>query len=273
MTAWTFGEIHPETVVGLALLGAAYLLGVGPLRRRAGWADTISPWRIAAFLGALAVLFLTTNGPLHDLSERVLASAHMVQHLLLTLVIPPLLLLGTPGWLLRPCLSIPGLARMGRWLTRPVVALAIYSAVFAAWHLPGPYQWALTNHEAHVLEHLLFLATAILLWWPVMSPLSEWPRLQPPAQLLYLFVAGIPMVPVAAFITLSDEVLYPFYGEAPWRWGLSPLADQRLGGVIMWVGGPLAFLVAMTIVFFRWMGRGLEPAEVTPVGGETHGAL
>ena len=273
MTAWAFGDVHPEVVAALLLLAAAYLVGVRPLRRRYGWADSVSPWRIAAFFLALGITFLTVNGPLHDLSERSLVSAHMVQHLLLTLVIPPLLLTGTPAWLLRPLLTIPGVAGMGRRLTRPVVALSLYSVVFAAWHLPGLYQWALRNHDAHILEHLLFVAGALLLWCPVLSPIAEWPRLTPPAQLLYLFVAGIPMVPVAAFMTLADEVLYPFYGEAAWQWGLSPLADQRLGGVIMWIGGPLAFLIAMTIVFFRWMGRDVEPAEVVPARGGAHGAL
>ncbi len=273
MTAWTHGELHPETVFSLVLLAGSYLLAVGPLRRRYGWAGRASRWRIAAFLGALGITWATVNGPLHDLSERALVSAHMVQHLLLTLVIPPLLLAGIPGWLLRPVLMIPGLARVGRQLTRPVVALAIYSVVFAAWHFPAPYEWALRHHDAHILEHLLFIVGALLLWWPVLSPLPEWPRLAPPARLLYLFVAGIPMVPVAAFITLADEVLYPFYGGAPLQWGLSPLEDQRLGGVIMWVGGPLAFLIAMTIVYFQWVGEGEEPADAVPAEGGAHGAF
>lgn len=273
MTSWAWGELHLETVFGLVLLAVLYLLGVGPLRRRYSWADGVSPWRVAAFLAALGIIFVTVNGPLHDLSERSLVSAHMVQHLLLTLVIPPLLLSGTPGWLVRPALAIPGVARVGRRLTRPVLALSIFSVVFAAWHLPGPYTWALRHHTAHILEHLLFIAGALLLWSPVLSPLPEWPRVAPPAQLLYLFVAGIPMVPLAAFLTLSDDVLYPFYGQAPWQWGLSPLEDQRLGGVIMWLGGPLVFLAAMTIVFFRWMGRGVEPAEAVPAEGGAHGAL
>ena len=273
MTSWPSGELHPEVITGLALLLAAYLLGVGPLRRRYAWADRISPWRIAAFVSALGITFVTVTGPLHDLSERSLVSAHMVQHLLLTLVFPPLLLSGLPGWLLRPLLAIPGVARMGRRLTRPVLALSIYSVVFAAWHLPSLYEWALRNHEAHILEHLLFMAAALLVWCPVLSQLPQWPRLQPPAQLLYLFVAGIPMVPVAAFITLSDEILYPFYGNAPWVWGLSPLADQRLGGVIMWVGGPLVFLVTMTVVYFRWAGVGQEPVDAIPARGGAHGAV
>jgi putative membrane protein len=184
VTSWAWGELHPETVFGLVLLAGLYLLGVGPLRRRYSWADGVSPWRVGAFLSALGAVFVTVNGPLHDLSERSLVSAHMVQHLLLTLVIPPLLLSGTPGWLVRPALAIPRVARVGRRLTRPVLALSIFSVVFTSWHVPALYEWALRHHTAHILEHLLFIAGALLLWSPVLSPLPEWRRLAPAAQLL-----------------------------------------------------------------------------------------
>lgn len=269
--SWTRWSVHPEVVTALALFAGVYFLGVGPLRRRYGWADGVLPWRAAAFVGALVTIFVALNGPLHDLSERSLVAAHMLQHLLLTLVMPPLLLSGIPGWLLRPILRMPGAARVGWLLTRPLPALGVFSVVFTAWHLPRLYEWALVNHDLHILQHLSFMGAAVLLWWPVLSPLPEWPRLGPPAQLLYLFAAGIPMVPIAAFLTLADGVLYPFYGEAPFRWGLSPFADQRLGGVLMWMGGPLVFLVAMTIVFFRWAAREAEPPEVAQRAGGPHG--
>ncbi len=227
--------------------------------------------RIAAFCAALGTVVLAVTGPLHELADRSLVSAHMLQHLLLTLVVPPLLLAGTPRWILLPTVRRRPVARIGRTLTRPLPALATFSAVFAAWHVPYLYEWALRHHGVHAVEHLSLVTSALLLWWPVLSPLPEWPRLQPAAQLLYLFVAGIPMVPVAAFITLSDRILYPFYGEAPWQWGLSPLADQRLGGVLMWIGGPMVFLIAMTIVYFRWMSRDVEPAVTAPARGGAHG--
>jgi len=262
---WGRWDVHGEVVLGLALLAVAYLLGVGPLRSRHGSADRVAPGRVLAFLGGLAVVFLALNGPLHELSDHYLFSAHMVQHLLLTLVVPPLLLVGTPGWLLRPILQGPGVTRTGRTLTRPLVAFAIYNVVLAAWHLPLLYDWAMRNHDLHILQHLMFMATGLLMWWPVLSPLPELPRLPPPAQILYLFLAAVPMVPVAALITLSDEVLYPFYGQAPWLWGLTPLADQRTGGVIMWVPGTLVFPIAITIVFFRWAWADREQEEAAPV--------
>ncbi len=268
MTHW---DLHPDVLAGLALLGAAYLLGIGPLRRGSTRGPAVAPWRIAAFFGGLGIIFVALNGPLHDLSDRSLVSAHMVQHLLLTLAAPPLLLLGVPGWLLRPILDLPTVAGVGARLCRPLAALALFTVVFTAWHLPMPYEWALRHHGVHIVEHLLLMAGAVLFWWPVLGALPEWPRLEPPAQLLYLFAASVAMVPVAAVITLADEILYPFYGEAARQWGLSPLADQRLGGVIMWVGGPLILLIAMTIVFFRWTGRDVEPAVAPPARGGAHG--
>ncbi|KRT75325.1 MAG: hypothetical protein XU13_C0002G0012 [Candidatus Rokubacteria bacterium CSP1-6] len=266
MTHW---DIHADVLAGLALFGAAYLWGIGRLRRHSS-ADGVEAWRIALFFAGLGTIFVALNGPIHDLSDRSLVSVHMLQHLLLTLVAPPLLLLGVPGRLLAPALRSAAGRTIGRRLTRPLPALAIFTVVFTAWHLPVLYELALRHHGLHILEHLLLMAAAVLLWCPVLSPLPEW-RLSPPAQLLYLFVAGIPMVPVAAFITLTDRILYPFYGEAPWQWGLSPLADQRLGGVLMWIGGPMVFLVAMTIVYFRWMGRDVEPAVAAPARGGAHG--
>lgn len=247
-------HVHGEVVLGLLLLASAYLLALGPLRQRLDGPDAVARPRVLCFLGGLAVIFFALNGPLHELSDRSLFSAHMVQHLLLTLVVPPLLLAGTPGWLLRPILRGRGVARTGRVLTRPLVAALIFNVVFAAWHLPVLYDWAMREHPLHIVQHLMFLATGLLLWWPVLSPLPELPRLSSPAQMLYLFLVGIPMVLVAALITLSDEVLYSFYGEeGPRQWGLTPLADQRVGGVIMWVPGTLVFMIAITIVFFRWV--------------------
>ncbi|MBI4610436.1 MAG: cytochrome c oxidase assembly protein [Candidatus Rokubacteria bacterium] len=271
--AWNRWDVHAEVVLGLALLASAYLVGVGPLARRHGWAERLPRVRPLAFFGGLGLVFLALNGPLHELSDRYLFSAHMVQHLLLTLVVPPLLLAGTPGWLLSPLLAWRGVGSAGRVLGRPLCAFAAYTVVLAAWHLPVLYEWAMRDHGVHVLQHLLFMATGLLLWWPVLSPVPELPPLPYPARMLYLFLAGVPMVLVAALITLSDEVLYPSYGDAPLAWGLTPLADQRAGGVIMWVPGTLVFLVAITIVFFCWVGAEPEREEgfARRSGGSRHG--
>jgi putative membrane protein len=173
----------------------------------------------------------------------------MVQHLLLTLAAPPLLLAGLPSSLIE---LTPVLAALLRRLTAPVIAFASYNAVLVFWHLPLLYGWTMENHGVHIGEHLLFLGTALLLWWPVAGPRLGKEGMAPPVQLLYLFLAGVPMILVAAFVTLADEPLYRFYAEAPRTFGLSPLADQVAGGVIMWVPGSLVYLLAITVVYFRW---------------------
>jgi putative membrane protein len=240
--------IHADVILGAGILAAAYALAWvrGP---------RVGPTRPAAFLAGLGALLAALNGPLHDWSDRYLFSAHMVQHLVLTLVVAPLLLAGTPGWmldrLLAPLLGSP-LGRSAVRLTRPVPALALYAAALIAWHLPGPYNLALEIHGWHIVEHLLLLATAVLAWWPVASASTLAPPLHYGAQILYLFAFGIPMTAVAAMITGAEQVRYPFYGEAPSLFGLTPLADQRLGGVIMWVPAGLIPLLAFTVVFFRW---------------------
>jgi putative membrane protein len=220
-----------------------------------------------AFFGGCVALLLALNGPLHDLSDYYLVSAHMVQHLILTLVAPPLWLAGTPGHVLDgvvdAVLRHRGAAALARTLTRPLPALAVYAVALIGWHLPGPYNAALERHGWHVVEHLTLLTTAVLAWWPILSTARRLPALPYAAQLLYLFVFGMPMTVVAAFLTGAEEPLYPWYASAPRLFGLTPLADQQLGGVLMWVPAGIVPLVAFTVVFFRWAAA--EPDEPEPI--------
>jgi putative membrane protein len=253
--SWTQFEVHISTLIGCALLAGLYFWGTGPLRRRHGWAERASRGQAAWFVAGLAVLFLALNGPIHDLSDNYLFSAHMVQHMLLTLVVPPLLLVGTPAWLLRPLLRAGVVRRTAEVVTLPLTAFAIYNVVFAGWHVPVLYNAALMDHNTHIVQHLTFIAAAVLMWWPVAGSVPELGRSPGPMQVIYLFAFGIPMSIVAALITLSDRVLYPFYEAAPRVWNLSPLDDQQLGGLIMWIPGGLVVWIAITVAFFRWANR------------------
>jgi putative membrane protein len=258
---WTSGEVHADVVfvVGLLALTYAVAWSRGP---RTGLHLP------ALFMASLAVLLVALNGPLHDLSDYYLFSAHMVQHLLLTLVVPPLLLAGTPRWMAdalvvrlgRP----PALGALARIVTWPVPALALYAVALIGWHLPGPYGAALADHRWHVVEHLALIATALVAWWPVLSPSRLLPRLHYGAQILYLFAFGIPMTVVAAMITGAESTLYPFYAAAPRLFELTALADQRLGGLIMWVPAGLIPLLAFTVVFFRWAAAEAEADGFKP---------
>lgn len=243
--------VHWSTVAGLAALWLLYQWRAAVHRRR----DTNqrpTAWQQASFAAGLVAMFLALNGPLHDISDYYLFTGHMVQHLALTILTPPLLLLGTPGWMLRPALRHPSVAAIARAITTPRAAFAIFNLILAAWHLPPLYNSAMFFHEVHILQHLMFLTGAVLMWWPLLSPLPELPRLSYPGQMLYSFLMTLPMTVISIFIVYADHVLYPAYASAPRLWGLSPLEDQRLGGLIMWIPGGLFFYLITSVIFLRW---------------------
>jgi len=238
----------------LFLLTGLYLLYIGPLRGRLVQSEYTKPSRlqILSFLTGISIMFFALAGPIHELSNKYLFSAHMAQHMLLTLVVPPLLLLGTPGWLLRPLIRPAVVMKLGRFLTLPLVAFILFNVVFSVWHFPVFYEGALDGHAFHILEHLLFIATAVIVWWPVLSPITELPRISYPAQMLYLVFLSISQTPLFGVITFSDNVIYSFYANAPRVFDFSPLADQQLGGIIMKLTWLMVFLPSICIVFLRW---------------------
>jgi putative membrane protein len=141
---------------------------------------------------------------------------------------------------------------VARVVTRPLASGLLFTAPIVLWHVPAFYEAALRNHNLHIGQHLVFLTTAVIMWWPVLSPVPELPRLPHLLQMLYLFLLGIPMSITGALITLSDRVLYPFYAVAPRVGGLSPLDDQQIGGLLMWVLGGLMLWIVMTVIWFRY---------------------
>jgi putative membrane protein len=253
--SWTTGTVHPEVVLGTVALGAAWL-GAFVVR-----GEPLPRARATAFFAGLATFFVALSGPLHDAAEFYLFSAHMVQHLLLTLVGVPLLLVGTPAWMGDAVLGRGRRARLALALTRPVLGLGAYSVALIVWHLPGPYGAALATPAWHVVEHASLVGGAVLAWWAVLGPSTVAPPIPYGAQILHLFVFGIPMTVVAALITGAERPLYEFYVHAPRVTGLDPLEDQRLGGVIMWVPAGFIPLVAFTAVFFRWVASEREDAD------------
>ena len=262
---WTDWTIHWSTVVGLAALGVMYEWGARRVHARARAAGTeapvLRPGQRVAFYSALFIIFASLNGPLHDLSDYYLFSAHMVQHLLLSLAMPPLMLVGTPGWLLRPLIENPYIGAFARAVTPPIRCFIIFNVVIALWHLPPLYNTAMEHHSVHIVQHLTFMTASVIMWWPFLSPLPELPRLAYPGQMLYCFLMVIPMSIVAIYIAMADHVLYPAYSIAPRLWGISPLSDQQIGGLIMWVPGGLLFYVVMTVVFFKWAREAEDDEE------------
>ena len=262
-------SIEPTVALGVVAVVVAYLAWTGPLNRRrpGAAARPVTAGQRAAFLAGSAVLLVALGPPLDDWADHYLLSAHMFQHLLLTVVVAPLWLLGTPPWLLEPLRRRRAIDRLGYALTRPLVAFALPGFVFALWHFPALYEAALRSEAVHVLEHQVFLWTGLLAWWPVVGPLPAWPRLSLPLQCLYLFALTIPGGIVGSLIALARPGLYAPYDTAERIFGLGLAADQELAGLLMWVGSSTIYLGLITVLFFRWAAR--EEAKERPaVGGQ-----
>lgn len=245
----------PSILIGLALQVGAYLACVGPLRARFPGAEPVPQARVQTFLLGVLIMFIALVSPLDALGDRYLLSAHMIQHLLITMIAPPLLLIGTPRWLFRPLLRLPLGRPVGRLLTNPLVGFLAFNFTFVIWHTPAYYDAALQSEPIHILEHVLFFTTAVLTWLPIFSPLDELPPIPPPAQCLYLFFESIPPTILGALITFAGGVLYPTYARAPRLWGLTAEVDQQAAGLIMWIPGALIYLAVLTVVFFRWFNN------------------
>ena len=261
--SWSNFTVHPSTALGIAAIGAVYAWRVrqGPSaldRVPVTVSDHVpaTPGQLAAaaapqgptagqrvcFFASLLLLFLTLNGPLHDLSDFYLFSGHMVQHLILTLIVPPLMILGTPGWMVRPLLRIPALFAFARRSTTIGACFAIFNVVLAFWHLPPLYNLALANHPIHIVQHAPY-----------------------PAQMLYCFLMVIPMSVISIYIAMADTLLYPAYAVAPRLLGITPMMDQQYGGLIMWIPGGVFFYAVMTVVFFKWSQRGEDHQDSAQV--------
>jgi putative membrane protein len=245
---------HPDVWLLVALLGGAYYLAVRRLGRGhvAPGQPAVSRVQVSAWCLGLLTVWVAADWPVHDLSERYLYSVHMTQHMLLSLVAPPLLLLGVPGWMARQLLAPPALFKVVQRLTRPLTALVVFNAVVVLTHWPSLVDVTLRYEGVHFLAHAALFLSAILMWCPVVAPLPELRRLSPPTQMLYLFLQSIvPTVP-ASFLVFADRPIYHFYEHVPRLWGLSAVDDQRIGGLLMKIGGGFLLWAVIAVLFFRW---------------------
>ena len=254
---YTHWFLDPKVAVAIFGLTAAYLLWVGPLNRRRPDAHQrpVQTRGVVSFLlGSLSAL-IALGPPIDDWSHFFFSSAHMLQHLILILVSAPLWIAGVPAWVYRPLVERHWLSTAFRGVTRPAPAVVVSTMINAVWHMPIVYDFALDNEVAHSAQHICFVIAGVLLWWPLLSKVPEWPRYAPPVQALYLFAQTIPTGIIGAFLTYAGP-LYPHYAEATERpWGIDLKTDQELAGLQMWVGMNAVFLVIITFVFLRWAIR------------------
>lgn len=242
-------RMHPDVLAGVMMLVGLYLAFAGAMRARGIVPDRRQ--RIYLVL-VLVILLIAEVSPLHDLAEGYLFSFHMIQHVLLIFLLPPLLLCALPAELFEPVLRRRWALGIAKVLTHPVVAIIAGNAAYTIWHLPIAYQSALVWHELHIVEHILMVGTAILMWWPIYSPVKELETLGPPAKALYIFAINLAQIGVFAYVTFTNRVIYPFYGTAPRLFGISPELDQMLAGVIMKLGMAIVFIPILAAIVLRW---------------------
>ena len=243
-------------LLGLAVVSAAYV--VASRRGVIDSRDDTSPWfrdprlRPILFGAGLLVGFLALQSPIDVGGDQYLFSLHMLQHLLLMMVAPPLVLLGICG--MRPrAQRFPRLRTVWWAITRPWSAVFIFNAVMLVWHVPALYNATLTTEPIHVLEHLSFIGVGIVFWWPIIDPIREpGTRLVTPlTKIAMIAVSGIPPTVLGLIFALSPVPFYPFYVVAPRLWGLSAVADQQVGGVAMLGLGNIIYAAAILIIFTR----------------------
>lgn len=254
--------------IGLTLAtgiaGWVYWRGWRAIRRTR--AERFGAAQLACFWSGLAILWLAVCSPLDGFADTSL-TAHMFQHFLLMAAAPPLLLLGTPvvpllrglpRWMRRgvagPLLRQRWLRALAHALSHPTAAWLLFNGAFLLWHLPGPYDFALQNERVHDLEHLCFLATAMLFWYVVLQPWPAAQRTNGWMVLLYLLSADIVNTALSAFLVFCGRPVYGFYITASNPFGLSPLADQMAAGALMWVLNSTVFLIPAMVLTARLAG-------------------
>jgi cytochrome c oxidase assembly factor CtaG len=269
--SWTF---EPWIMIPVLLASGVYLRGWWQLYRRLP--QRFGLWRLIAFQASLVTLLVALASPLDALAELLL-QFHMIQHLLLMMVVPPLVLLGAPTlpllrglprpvlkYFLRLFVGSSKLQRLGRFLTHPLVCLLAFTVSTIVWHVPKLYELALSSEFWHDAQHLCFLSTALLFWWPVVQPWPSrlrWPRW---TMIPYLLLADIQNTALSAFLIFSERILYPTYAAVPRLWGISALDDQAAAGAIMWVPGSVIFLIPAVVLAIRLLDHSTRSIRAIP---------
>ena len=247
--------------LALVIVALAYLRGWHRLRN--ALPNFVSRWQLACLLSGVLALWIAVGSPLAAFDDDLL-SIHMVQHILLMAVAPPLILLGAPvlpllhglpqrfvRGVLSPLLRWPPLQSLGRVLTHPVFSWLAGTVTLISWHSPRAFEFALRSDVWHEVEHACFFTTSILFWWPVVQPwpsIARWSRWAIP---LYLFLGMMANDALSAFLAFCDRVLYPSYAGASRLFPISPIDDQALAGALMWVFGSFIYVLPAVVITLR----------------------
>src|ERR1700712_4753910 len=269
---WRY-QADPEVWLLVAFLIGAYVYMVreiGPSAVKPG-ETVVTRNQIGCFIGAMVLLFAASTWPIHQIGEEYLYSVHMVQHMILSYFMPPLVLMAMPEWLLRTLIGDGKAYRFLRRATRPVVAGVLFNAVIIVTHIPAVVNHSVRSAPEHYSLHFIVVMVSLLMWMPVVGPFPEL-QMSAPGKMIYLFAQSVVPVIPAAWLTFADGVVYKVYNEPVRVWGMTVTDDQQLAGAIMKIGGS-AYLWG--IVIFLWVKRfgtnWKEEATYRRTGGRVNG--
>lgn len=256
---------HPHvdvwaTVVILAVGYAYAVRRIGPYKVSPG-EDVVTRRQAWQWYTGVGMLWAVSDWPFHDLAEKSMYSAHMIEHLVIVFVAAPLLLMGTPAWLARMLVVETGLLGLVRWAAKPVRAFIIFNLVFIGLHWPLVVDGMVTEPVVHFLVHLAMFLSALVMWMPVLSPLPEVEKLARPMQMLYLMGHSVLPILPASFLTFGTSVIYPVYETFPRLFGWSALDDQTIAGIIMKIAGSFTLWIVIAVIWFRWAAEQEEDEQ------------
>ena len=255
LNPWRF-QSHVEVWVLVVALLASYFYAIRVLGPRVvGSGTVVTRKQVWAFVWAIALLWLASDWPIHDISEEYLYSVHMFQHMVLSYFVPPLVLLSLPRWLYDVAIEKSSIGPFVRFASKPVVAGLFFNIVVMTTHIPALVNQSVSNGPLHYTLHVLVVTGALLMWSPVCGPVIE-RRLSYGGRMIYLFLMSVvPTVP-AAWLTFAEGVVYKHYDIPVRVWGLSVTTDQQLAGAIMKTGGSIFLWSIIVFLFFRrFIGR------------------
>lgn len=259
-------QLEPTVTVGILVVGFLYFRWIRRERAKHPDEEVVSTRQQTYFVLGLVAFVLALLSPVDAWADYLL-TMHMVQHILLTIVGPPLLLLGLPVGMVKSLASTGRLWTAWRFITRPLTAFFVFNFFFSFMHLPVLYNLILRNEIVHVGAHLGLMGTALIVWWPVLAPGREYGEMSNAIKMLYLMANTVPGQIVGAAITLTNPPIYYEYTLAPFRlWGMSLQTDQEVGGLLMWVGVGSFFLWVAGMAFFKW-AHAADDAERRRVSG------
>ncbi|PYI49977.1 cytochrome c oxidase assembly factor CtaG [Paenibacillus flagellatus] len=287
---FSFADLwNPWQIVLVAAIGALYLIATGP--KRTSWfadSEPITAGKKSLFLLGIAIYYFAHGGPL-NLLGHLMFSAHMTAMSLAYLIAPPLMLLGIPGWMVRPVMAAKGIGKVIEWLTKPLITVVCFNVLFSFYHLPDVHDYIMTHYTIHSIFFFVLLVAAFMMWWPIIGPIRDHYKLSELMKMGYIFANGVLITPACALIIFADSSVYATYND-PQVWATAmgycvpagsdvlleqfkgpqffaifdAQEDQQLGGVVMKIMQEITYGAALAYIFFNWYFRERAKDDLEP---------